>query len=138
MKLGGVEESHVGGGRLVSILLWHFTRPECVDSIRRSGFREGDSGVVYFTTPPDTYWEADGEVLLEVTFNVTEAELTPYGSEVVDDERWDQSAKAFVKVTDPVHIYRRFDYRVPAAFVNDHAVMIRLVPPEEYRRRHGF
>jgi hypothetical protein len=120
------------------IQLWHFTLPENVASIREHGFRAGDLGYVYFTTPPDRYHEAVGEVLLEVTLSLTAEELKPHASPIVDDQVWDAEAQAHVTTTDPARIYRRVDYRIPAQLVtqlvNDHIIAIRIVPPEEYQR----
>ncbi len=114
--------------------IWHFT-PFCyVEPIRTDGFRDGDQGFVWFTTAGDTHHDLIVRVLLEVTLDVDERALVPFAMRVVDRTRWDEETRSMVATDDPALIYRRTDYKIPAAFVNAHAIGIRLVPSEEYRK----
>jgi len=72
--------------------LYHRTTQEAADSIIKHGFRDGTgtymtntvlTGVWLSKVPLDSNEGAEGDVLLEVTIDITEAELTYY--EVVEE-----------------------------------------------------
>src|SRR2546425_1168007 len=89
----------------MSIRLWHATWPGNVDPIMMDGFIDGDMGWVYLSPAGDPNWRDGGKAILEVALNASESELAPFSETCAYDERWDEQAHAYVKVTDPALIY---------------------------------
>lgn len=94
--------------------LFHLTGANAAAGIKKSGFKPGSDGRVWFAEHPAEVWgNSEGPVLLQI--ELPESLVLPYSQEFVADEVWDSATREWVKAAE---VDRGTYYALPPEVAN--------------------